>query len=282
MQLSSDPESLLASSGRWTSRILPLGVACSGVHRPGQLRVVMADGPSVWSMSPRASRVAAGRDAVDLCASKCGGHVRDARFLVAAEGLEGACGPVDRLNGDSLGSFGLGEGNEGNLGSALIGVVFVLGCITALRLVGRVGRRPVIVRSFALMVVPLAVLGGGNALPMEVVIVCFCAYALLSGGPTALEWTYPNELFPHRHPGRRGRRGDFDQPCRRRRYVSAADLPGSAGHQCDPADRRRYHRVLCATSAAVPRPLSAGMATSLDQPLDSGCRQGDSLVGRCL
>lgn len=26
------------------------------------------------------------------------------------------------------------------------------------------------------------------------VIVCFCAYALLSGGPT--EWTYPNELFP--------------------------------------------------------------------------------------
>jgi putative MFS transporter len=29
-----------------------------------------------------------------------------------------------------------------------------------------------------------------------VVIVCFCTYALLSGGPTVLEWTYPNELFP--------------------------------------------------------------------------------------
>ncbi|CAL9329424.1 Inner membrane metabolite transport protein YgcS [Streptomyces sp. enrichment culture] len=95
-----------------------------------------------------------------------------------------------------LGSFGLGEGNESNLGSALISVVFVLGCIPALRLVDRVGRRPVIVWSFALMVVPLAVLGGGNALPMAVVIVCFCAYALLSGGPTVLEWTYPNELFP--------------------------------------------------------------------------------------
>ncbi|MDF3146150.1 MULTISPECIES: MFS transporter [unclassified Streptomyces] len=95
-----------------------------------------------------------------------------------------------------LGSFGLGEGNESNLGSALISVVFVLGCIPALRLVDRVGRRPVIVWSFALMVVPLAVLGGGNALPIAVVIVCFCAYALLSGGPTVLEWTYPNELFP--------------------------------------------------------------------------------------
>ncbi|MFI9824159.1 MFS transporter [Streptomyces sp. NPDC052013] len=95
-----------------------------------------------------------------------------------------------------LGSFGLGEGNESNLGSALISVVFVLGCVPALRLVDRVGRRPVLVWSFALMVVPLAVLGGGHALPMAVVIVCFCAYALLSGGPTVLEWTYPNELFP--------------------------------------------------------------------------------------
>ncbi|MEV6292744.1 MFS transporter [Streptomyces sp. NPDC051896] len=95
-----------------------------------------------------------------------------------------------------LGSFGLGEGNGSNLGSALISIVFVLGCIPALRLVDRVGRRPVIVWSFALMVVPLAVLGGGSALPIAVVVACFCAYALFSGGPTVLEWTYPNELFP--------------------------------------------------------------------------------------
>jgi putative MFS transporter len=95
-----------------------------------------------------------------------------------------------------LGSFGLGKGNAGNLGSALISVVFVLGCIPALRLVDRVGRRPVIVWSFALMVVPLVVLGGGSALPVAVVVLCFCAYALFSGGPTVLEWTYPNELFP--------------------------------------------------------------------------------------
>ncbi|MGV9347505.1 MFS transporter [Streptomyces spiralis] len=95
-----------------------------------------------------------------------------------------------------LGSFGLGEGNSSNLGSALISVVFVLGCVPALRMVDRIGRRPVIVWSFALMVVPLAVLGGGSALPIAVVVTCFCAYALFSGGPTVLEWTYPNELFP--------------------------------------------------------------------------------------
>ncbi|MEU2923798.1 MFS transporter [Streptomyces sp. NPDC007251] len=95
-----------------------------------------------------------------------------------------------------LGSFGLGEGNSSNLGSALISIVFVLGCVPALRMVDRIGRRPVIVWSFALMVVPLAVLGGGASLPIAVVVVCFCAYALFSGGPTVLEWTYPNELFP--------------------------------------------------------------------------------------
>ncbi|MGI5467027.1 MFS transporter [Streptomyces sp. CA-132043] len=95
-----------------------------------------------------------------------------------------------------LGSFGLGEGNDNNLGSALISVVFVLGCLPALRLVDRVGRRPVIIWSFALMAVPLVVLGGGSSLPLAVVVLCFCAYALFSGGPTVLEWTYPNELFP--------------------------------------------------------------------------------------
>lgn len=74
--------------------------------------------------------------------------------------------------------------------------MFVLGCIPTLRLVDRVGRRPVIVWSFAPMVVPLAVLGGGSALLIAVVIACLCAYALFSGGPAVLEWTYSKELFP--------------------------------------------------------------------------------------
>jgi putative MFS transporter len=95
-----------------------------------------------------------------------------------------------------LGSFGLGKGNAANLGSALISIVFVLGCIPALRMVDRIGRRPVVVWSFGLMIIPLAILGGGTAIPTAVVILCFCAYALFSGGATVLEWTYPNELFP--------------------------------------------------------------------------------------
>jgi MFS transporter, putative metabolite transport protein len=95
-----------------------------------------------------------------------------------------------------LSAFGLGKGNASNLGSALISIVFILGCLPALRMVDKVGRRPLIIWSFALMVIPLAVLGGGSAIPTSVVILCFCAYALFSGGPNVLEWTYPNELFP--------------------------------------------------------------------------------------
>jgi putative MFS transporter len=95
-----------------------------------------------------------------------------------------------------LGAFGLGKGNASNLGSALISIAFVIGCIPALRLVDRIGRRPVMLWSFALMVIPLGILGGGDALPAAVVIICFCLYAFFTGGPTVLEWTYPNELFP--------------------------------------------------------------------------------------
>jgi MFS transporter, putative metabolite transport protein len=95
-----------------------------------------------------------------------------------------------------LGAFGLAKGNASNLGQALISLAFILGCLPALRLVDRIGRRPVMLWSFGLMVIPLTVLGGGEALPAVVVIICFCLYALFTGGPTVLEWTYPNELFP--------------------------------------------------------------------------------------
>ncbi len=32
--------------------------------------------------------------------------------------------------------------------------------------------------------------------PVWLVVVAFCAYAFASGGPSILEWIYPNELFP--------------------------------------------------------------------------------------
>ncbi|WP_031469417.1 MFS transporter [Sciscionella sediminilitoris] len=97
-----------------------------------------------------------------------------------------------------LGSFGMDEGNASNLGTALINLVFALGCLPAMRLLETVGRRRTIIFSFALMVLPLVALGLFPSASPLLTIGFFCLYALFSGGPGILEWGYPNELFPTR------------------------------------------------------------------------------------
>ncbi|MET9403954.1 MFS transporter [Kitasatospora sp. NPDC002965] len=96
-----------------------------------------------------------------------------------------------------LAAFGMPGGMVlETLGTGLVSLVFLLGCYPALRLIDTWGRRPVIIWSFALMIVPLALLGLWPAAPAAVAVVALCAYAFLCGGPNVLDWTYPNELFP--------------------------------------------------------------------------------------
>ncbi|MFJ3220146.1 MFS transporter [Kitasatospora sp. NPDC086801] len=96
-----------------------------------------------------------------------------------------------------LSSFGMPGGTVmETLGTGLISLVFLLGCYPALRLIDTRGRRPVIIWSFALMAVPLALLGVWPTAPAAVALTALCAYAFLCGGPNVLDWTYPNELFP--------------------------------------------------------------------------------------
>jgi len=95
-----------------------------------------------------------------------------------------------------LKSFGLNDGNLSNIGYALISLLFLLGCLPALRMSETVGRRPLLLWSFALMVVPFLALGIAPQAPVGVIIFWFCLYAVASGGPNILEWSYPNELFP--------------------------------------------------------------------------------------
>ncbi|HEX4247600.1 MAG TPA: MFS transporter [Pseudonocardia sp.] len=97
-----------------------------------------------------------------------------------------------------LGAFGLGTGNAANLGTAIVNLIFAVGCLPAMRLLETVGRRKTITWSFALMVLPLLALGIWSHAPAVFAVVCFCLYALFSGGPGILEWGYPNELFPTR------------------------------------------------------------------------------------
>ncbi|AGI24772.1 metabolite transport protein YaaU [Pseudomonas sp. ATCC 13867] len=95
-----------------------------------------------------------------------------------------------------LSAFGLNEGNLSNIGYALISLLFLLGCLPALRLSETVGRRPLLLWSFALMILPFLALGIAPNAPVALIIFWFCLYAVASGGPNILEWSYPNELFP--------------------------------------------------------------------------------------
>ncbi|MFI9271071.1 MFS transporter [Kitasatospora sp. NPDC052896] len=96
-----------------------------------------------------------------------------------------------------LSSFGMPGGTVlDTLGTGAVSLVFLIGCYPALRLIDSKGRRPTIIWSFALMIVPLALLGVWPTAPAAVALLALCAYAFLCGGPNVLDWTYPNELFP--------------------------------------------------------------------------------------
>lgn len=95
-----------------------------------------------------------------------------------------------------LSSFGLGEGNLSNLGYAMISLLFLLGCLPALRWTESMGRRPLLIWSFVAMLAPMVILAVAPSGPAPLVIGAFAFYALASGGPNILEWIYPNEIFP--------------------------------------------------------------------------------------
>ncbi|MFG2967617.1 MULTISPECIES: MFS transporter [unclassified Streptomyces] len=88
------------------------------------------------------------------------------------------------------------EGSLANVGSALITVMFLVGCVIALFLVNRVGRRPLVIHSFVWSGLALLLLGIFPDAPAAVIMVLFAAYAVIIGGTQILQWVYPNELFP--------------------------------------------------------------------------------------
>ncbi|MBX8686215.1 MULTISPECIES: MFS transporter [Mycobacteriaceae] len=89
-----------------------------------------------------------------------------------------------------------GEGPMGLIVETVIIGLIVAGSIPALFLVERWGRRPIAVIPLGLMVIPLAGLWLWADGPLWFVVVAFCAYTFISGGPSILVWIYPNELFP--------------------------------------------------------------------------------------
>lgn len=93
-------------------------------------------------------------------------------------------------------AFGLGEGHEAILGESAVSLFFLVGSIPAMFWLNSMGRRPLLLMSFALMAVGLLVLGLWPTASVAVIILAFGLYAFFSGGPGILQWLYPNELFP--------------------------------------------------------------------------------------
>ncbi|EMG6528352.1 MFS transporter [Providencia rettgeri] len=95
-----------------------------------------------------------------------------------------------------VGQLGWDQGKNAALGNVVISLFFMLGCLPAMYWLNKMGRRPLLIGSFAIMTLALAILGLFSNLGICLVIIMFGIYAFFSGGPGILQWLYPNELFP--------------------------------------------------------------------------------------
>lgn len=95
-----------------------------------------------------------------------------------------------------LDAFHLASGNDWIIGYAVINIFFLIGTIASVFFVNELGRRPLIIWSFIFMTLSMLFLGIVSTAPAWLIFLCFAVYAFFSGPPSALDWIYPNELFP--------------------------------------------------------------------------------------
>lgn len=97
---------------------------------------------------------------------------------------------------DLLKSFGMtGEANTYG-GSLIIALLFVIGGVPGLWLVERIGRRGLLLWSFGIIAVALAVPALIPGVPQWLFFAMLAVFAVASGASNFLEVVYPNELFP--------------------------------------------------------------------------------------
>ena len=75
-------------------------------------------------------------------------------------------------------------------------VAFLAGCIPALYLVDRWGRRPLNIWGYVFMTIGMLIVGAfANGNPL-VILAGFLLFCVAQGGPMVLAWVIPNEVFP--------------------------------------------------------------------------------------
>src|SRR4051794_20018652 len=74
--------------------------------------------------------------------------------------------------------------------------VAFLGALAGMLVIERVGRRPLLLTSFYVMVVTLAVIGAWGSAPSVILVVCFALFAFFNAISGDLTGVYPAEIFP--------------------------------------------------------------------------------------
>lgn len=90
-------------------------------------------------------------------------------------------------------SLGLTDPKASIIGSNAVAFV---GALTGMLLIDRIGRRPVLLASFYVMVVTLGLIGGWGGAPAFILVTCFVGFAFFNAISGDLTGVYPAEIFP--------------------------------------------------------------------------------------
>ncbi|MEO3973467.1 MFS transporter [Streptomyces sp. CAU 1734] len=89
----------------------------------------------------------------------------------------------------------LGESGAG-LGELPLNIFLLLGCVTGMAVINKVGRRALLIPPFWVTAAALLVLGLWPRAHPGVIALCFGVFALFHAGSSVLQAVYPSEVFP--------------------------------------------------------------------------------------
>ncbi|WP_330172572.1 MFS transporter [Streptomyces sp. NBC_01498] len=89
----------------------------------------------------------------------------------------------------------LGAADEG-VSEVVLNLFLLLGCLSGVWLMDRVGRRPLLIHPFLVAAGALLVLGLWPQGPRWVIVACFALFALFHAASSTLQAVYPSEVFP--------------------------------------------------------------------------------------